>query len=287
MSSNDWSLEAWMVQESRTWLERFEESLDPVKLRYHKLANNAMKKVRPLLDDPRPLDLVRNLHSKVFEDVKALRTPAQLETFEVVLLSELLCAFPLRAKHWPEMLVTQGPIPDNPPTESLHIYDDVPGPNLSRYAIVVPTSRLKNEHTSREVHELDPPRYVYDLPDFLDGPISRYLQEVRPRLIEPQSQHLFSTTSVATLRNRLQKVQERYFIGPLGLSKAWGFHPYRVLVATHAVKNALERPFEVAASLLLDSTEMVRSTYGHYRAEDSHDTARASIAPTEPKGGAS
>ncbi len=276
---SDWSLEAWMVRETREWLERVDDSIERVQLRHQEIAQNAMKRVRPLLDHPRPLDPIRELHREILEDISALRTEEQLSTFEMVVLSELLCAFPLRAKHWPMMHLTQGLIPDNPPADALHVYDVAPGPNLSQYAIIVPTSGLKNQETSLEIRDLDPPRYVYNLPAFLGDLITSYLQEVRPQIVDSTDRHLFSATNVGSMRHRLVRFQERHLVQPLGLSRAWVFHAYRVLVATHAMKNARERPVQVAASLLLDSELMIRKVYGHFRAEDAHDSARSAIAP--------
>lgn len=237
-----------------------------------------MKKVRPLLDLQRPLDPVRQLHHELAASLDLFLTPAHLKTFEALVLSELLCAFPLRRKHWSTMRVTQGFIPDHPPYESLHIHEGPQGKDLSKYSIVVPTTRLKNAETSNEIKALDPPRVVFYLPADLESLITRYLEEARPQIVKDDSQFLLSLQGKHAVNNSLVALQTRHLIGPLGLPRFWGTHPYRVLVATHAVKNAKNNPFLVAASLLLDSEAMIRSTYGKFRAEDAHDAAREAIA---------
>lgn len=283
MTVNRWSLEYWLCAEVHNWVAGVQESLDPVQLSHHRHAMDAIARWEHVLEDPRPLDLVRDAHQKAFEDVSSLQTFDQVRMYAALVHSELLCAFPLRLSHWPNLRIAEGRIPNRPATELFHVgpETDPERPDyVGRYSIVVPVHTLKNGERNHELRKLDPPRIVFQLPARLDSVLTTYLKEVRPRLVRPEdagNNNLFMRTA-DSLRHSLKELQTKWLIRELGLQEAWAVHPYRALVATHVVKNAEENPYRIAAMLLLDSEATVRKTYSRFRPEDDQARAHAALA---------
>lgn len=286
MKVNKWSLENWLCEETHNWVQSTKESLDPIQLRHNKSSRDAIARLEHLLEHQRPLDLVRELHPRILEQVEALRTHEQVRMFSSVVHSELLCTFPLRISNWPDMKIWEERIPNSPETELFHIgpeADSERPSGVGRYSIVVPTNRLKNSHSNPDLRRLDPPRVVFRLPSRLDPLIATYLAEVRPRLLGSDSgrnKTLF-VRAKATLRNNIYELQTKWMIRELGLTRPWGVHAYRALVATHVVKNATANPYRVGAALLLDAEQTVRRTYARFRPEDDQLRAHAALALQE------
>lgn len=291
-NNNDYGLEAFLADRVSRRLNALSESVDPVAVQYRKDAESAKSRVAALLHDPQPLDRVRSANSKAYELIKGLRTWSQWVAHEQLLLSELLCEFPLRREHWVDMRITRGPvIPDNPSHNSLHIYDHPQGNGKGRYALVAPVSAFKNGHSARQLRSLRPPRVVYDISVRLDPLIERHLNEVRPKLLESSPQHvkdntapdqLFTVNSASGLAGRMQAFQRQYLLPHLPLDRPWAFHSYRALVATHVIKNAKDDGVSTAASLLVDSKAMIEEFYGQYRPEDGFHKGR--LATELPNG---
>lgn len=283
MAVNKWSFEYWMCEEVHNWMRSTRDSLDLIQLKHSKTARNAIARLEHLVEHPRPLDLVRDLHPKILAEVEGLRTLNQARTYAAVVHSELLCTFPLRIANWPGMKISQGRIPNNPASELLHIgpeHDPDRPVNVGRYSIVVPVRCLKNGERNHDLRKLDPPRVVFQLPSRLDQLLSSYLTEVRPRLIRPQDEgkNAFFLRSADALAESIEDLQSRWMIRELDLHRPWGPHAYRALVATHVVKNALANPYRIAAALLLDKEETVRKEYSRFRPEDDQLRAHAAIA---------
>lgn len=277
----NFSFAAWMARETYRWTEGAHEAIDPVMLQYRNETESAKSKVRPLLDLPRPLDVFRDAHAKVFSRITGLRTSSQLIAYQQLMLSELLCAFPLRRSHWGDMRITEDLVPDNPRYNSLHIYPSPQGDGKGRYALVAPVSAFKNRAHSERLKTLDPPRIIYNLGEWLDPMIHRYFAEVWPHLDDGKTANrLFTIATEEGLYQRFTEFQRRHLLPHIPLlTRPWGFHPYRVVVATHAIKNAKDKPITVSADLLVDSEYMIRRVYGHYRPEDGHDLGREATAP--------
>lgn len=259
---------------------QYKKSLDSYALRYRKEAETSMSKVRPLLELQYPLKPVHELNLAALHENWGLSTPATKRMFTSALVSSLLCVAPFRRKNITALHVSVGPVPFAPKHESLHVFVKEAGNGYGRYGLVVPVERMKNGYTSGRLRRLNPPRVVRNLHVGLDPFIDRYLEGIRGD--SPSSPELGPLFPVApnTVPGWIRQFQLLYLVEQLGLNDAFSLHPYRVLVATHLIKNAPHRHVELAADMLLDAPDMIEKVYGHFRPEDSQVAADAILSPT-------
>lgn len=296
---NEVAFETWLCRATFKYVQAYASNLSKRELTYNDDANPSIQRLGSLLDLKRPADEVRALHDQLVEQLKGVSTVDQRIAFRQLVISELLTTYPLRRSNWSDMKLATGRIPDNPPTPLLHTGLKVDPERLrgmSRYKIVVPVSALKNGRKNPELAKLDPPRVVFHLPERQGRFLDHYFDNVRPQLWDdlehyrpgrgrPDEESFLGFTSSTSIYRAMIQFQERYLIGPLGLERAWGVHPYRALVATHTAKTAKNHPNRTAAALLLNLEKTVRDTYGKFRPEDAYDDVYNAIAALEDLGG--
>lgn len=279
MKNSDPSLTSYLTGLTFSYLADRRSELDEQAIHHRDDAQDSIRKVLPILHLPEPVKAVQELNHVALLENWDLLTPAQSRHFTASLLSSILCIAPLRRKNITSLQVSTGSIPDAPPQASLHVFEEPQGDKYGRYGLIVPIHELKNGKSSGRLRRLNPPRFVWRLRQELDPAIDHYLNRIRaPALSSEKSGPLFSAGE-ATLGNWLKAFQARYLVEPLGLERPFAFHPYRAIVATHIIKNALHNPYELAADVLLDTVRVVRVHYARFRPEDNQRHADAITAP--------
>lgn len=279
MNITDPSFTSYLTGLTFRYLAEYRSGLDENAIRHRDDAADSISKVLPILHFPEPVRAVQELNHAALLENWDLMTPAQIRHFTAGLLSSILCIAPLRRKNITGLHVSTGVIPDAPRQSSLHVFEEAQGDMYGRYGLIVPIPELKNGHSSARLRRLNPPRFVWPIRQELDPVIDHYLKNIRtPDFGVRESGPLFSANDDSLYR-WIKAFQARYLVEPLGLTRPFAFHAYRAIVATHIIKNALHNPYELAADVLLDTVQVVRARYAHFRPEDNQRRADAITAP--------
>jgi hypothetical protein len=254
-------------------------------------ARDTFKLLEPILEKVDPLDAMHQVHREAFS--LAYRDLTRLDNqnlFAMTLLSTLLSIFPLRANHWPGMVIVDHDekIADQ---DSFLKIERLPS-GAVQYSIGVLISALKNGSKSKKFRRASSPHTIDVLPESISTVITDYLEIIRPNILQrrksrssPPTPHLFLSrqgqpTNYDTISPMLMDWQREWLCGSRGEMLAVsppGFHAYRHLVATSIVKTTGN--FAAAAERLLDSEPVVRDTYARFIPDDALRLTGPLVAP--------
>lgn len=233
-------------------------------------STGAVAKLKPILQAQRPLDLVMVAIQTSLRTLPRHDTPTvrDAKLWRRHVLCHLLAIFPIRSKNlW--NLTCDLYIPDHS-----HLRRDAAG----RWYLRLHTKELKNGRVSKRFRGVE----------FIEFKLSEYpafhsFLEVFETYIMVYRPLLTSTSSVFAdpqagqeVRNQIALMVKKWtgqFLSTHSKYQSrvpgvqpFGPHGFRHIVATHAVR--VNHSYVLAASLLLDSEEMVRRHYVHVEAQD-------------------
>ena len=235
-----------------------------------------MDPILPILDHPRPLDLVQQALDAHQKDIHAQflaekdLTPRQAGAWRDHLLISMLCRLPLRAKHWGLMSYLQNN------TGSLRFHP------VDGWLLVVPFDEFKNVRNTKIFNAYGGVRELVlrlsELESFqsLVPTLEFYLETVWSK-IPNQSDRLFPSNTGLLLRTPIvtQRVRSwsEFYLSEHAVKgiqipgvRPFGAHAFRDIVATHIIKTT--GSIEMAANILLDDVATVEKHYARFLPEN-------------------